>query len=372
MLKQPHSRSQARSEGLEHFNRFLGGVNELSSSVKLLRSVVNERKATDRSLEAKIRRIGRWVQSEIKAVSEGTNSAGGALVPAAEIADTIIALRDTRGAFRAAASVMPMRGDTKYAPRRLTGITANFAAENSTVSEATMTWDAVGLVAKKIMILARISAELEEDAAFDVGATFLEEVAYAFAAKEDDCGFNGDGTSLYGGITGVFPRVLDGNHAASKVAAGAGHNTFATLDNTDLTTLMSTVPANAVPGGGWFVSHRGFALTFCRLAAAAGGITTRYINGVLTPVFLGFPVRLTQVMPQVTTSLIGQVMVAFGDLTLAATLGDRRDLRLRFSLDRYMDSDQVGVLGTERFDINVHDLGDNSTAGPVAALVGTA
>jgi hypothetical protein len=43
---------------------------------------------------------------------------------------------------------------------------------------------------------------------------------------------------------------------------------------------------------------------------------------------------------------------------------------MRFSTDRYMDSDQVGALGTQRFDINVHDVGDATNAGPVAGLVG--
>lgn len=371
-------------EGLEHFKRFVSSVDDLSSNVKLLRSVVDGRKRQNRSAEDRVRRAGRWVQAEIgsdearawcvanglavnRAQGTGSNVLGGGLVPD-EIADTIIAIRDTRGAFRAAAGPMRMRSDSKSAPRRLNGLTAVFASENLNVAEQTMTWDSVRLVAKKIMVLARISAELMEDAALDVGAAFLQEVAYAFASKEDTCGFYGDGTSQYGGIRGLFPYLTDGSHAASTYTA-TGHATFDTLTQTDLSALMGLVPAVAVPGARWFVSQRGYALTFCRLAGAAGGIVTRYVDGVLTPVFMGFPVQLTQVMPQAVTALTGQVAVAFGDLALAATIGDRRDVRLRFSTERYMDSDQVGVLGTQRFDINVHDVGDNTTAGPMAALI---
>jgi HK97 family phage major capsid protein len=325
----------------------------------------------ERSIEEKIRAVGCWVQSEIRAQSEGANSSGAAVVPSDEVAEAIIAIRDSRGAFRAAASKMPMRSDSKFAPRRLTGLTANFVGENpASIAESSMSWDAVRLVAKKIAILTKISAELEEDSAFDVGLIFLQEVGYAFASKEDNCGFYGDGTSAYGGIKGVFPLLTDGAHDASKFVA-TGNATFNLLTTTDLSNLMSIVPAVAVPGARWFVSQRGYALAFCRLAGAAGGISTQYdADGVLRPFFMGFPVMLTQVMPQATTSLTGQVMVGFGDLSLAATLGDRRDLRLRFSTHRFMDSDQVGVLGTQRFDANVHDLGDNTTAGPMAALVG--
>jgi len=113
----------------------------------------------------------------------------------------------------------------------------------------------------------------------------------AFAKKEDECGFNGDGTSTYSGVRGITKLLIDGNHAAGNVAAAAGHNTFLTLDNTDLTNLMGTAPAFALPGARWFVSQRGYATAFCRLAATAGGIVNKYVNGVLMPTFSRFPPR---------------------------------------------------------------------------------
>ena len=333
-------------------------------------------------------RAGRWFQAQIgshearkwcnengliatRSISENSNSAGGALVPG-EIADQIIALRDTRGAFRQSASVLPMGRDTKTAPRRTGGLTAVFSAENGSLTESSLTWDSVGLVAKKLSVFAKVSAELSEDSAADVGAYFLAETAYAFAAKEDDCGFNGDGTSTYGGTRGVTKLIVDGSHNASKVTAATSHNTFLTLDNSDLAALMAALPANALPGSKWFVSQFGYATTFCRLAATAGGIVTMTINGVTVPTFLGRPVEVTQVLPQVSSSLAGSVMLAFGDMSMAATLGDRRELKLNFSTERFADTDQVGVFGSERVDILVHDLGDNTTAGPVVGLVGGA
>src|SRR6266853_1355242 len=46
--------------------------------------------------------------------------------------------------------------------------------------------------------------------------------------------FLGDGTSTFGGMFGVSQIVLDGNHAKAKVTAAGTHNTFLTLDSTDL------------------------------------------------------------------------------------------------------------------------------------------
>jgi hypothetical protein len=40
-------------------------------------------------------------------------------------------------------------------------------------------------------------------------------------------------------------------------------------------------------------------------------------------------------------------MILFGDLSLAATLGDRCTVTLRGSDQRYLDQDQLGFLGTE-------------------------
>ncbi len=79
-----------------------------------------------------------------------------------------------------------------------------------------------------------------------------------------------------------------------------------------------------------------------------------------------------QVLPQTSATQTGSVMIAFGDLSQAAVLGDRRELRLKFLTERFADTDQIGIIGTERVDIVAHSLGDNTTAGPVVGLVGTA
>lgn len=77
-------------------------------------------------------------------------------------------------------------------------------------------------------------------------------------------------------------------------------------------------------------------------------------------------------MPNSSASLVGKAMLAFGDLSLAAMIGDRRVLTQRVSDDRYFDADQIGLLGTERVDIVCHSLGDNNVAGPIVGSVGTA
>lgn len=339
-------------------------------------------------VDEQYRRAGHWLRAAIfgnsdskdwcakngvtvqKAAGEGIGSAGGFLVPA-ELANAILDIRETFGAFRRTARIAPMASDEMSVPRRPGGTGAYFFGENTAATSTAVLADKVGLTAKKIGSLVLLSSELEDDALPDAVDFIANEIAYAFAAKEDDCAFNGDGTSTYGGMSGIGKIVLDGNHAKAKVTAANTHNTFLTLDATDLSNLMAAVRASAVPGAAWFISQTGFAQTFCRIAGAGGGayMYTGLVNGIPTPFFLGFPVVLTQKLPLISTTLTGQTMLAFGNMYQGAVLGQRRQITLARTSDRYMDQDQIGVLGTERFDAVIHDMGDNTNAGSIAALV---
>jgi HK97 family phage major capsid protein len=332
-------------------------------------------------------RVGQWIRGSIfgddearqwcrdngititRAQSEGVNSAGGFLVPT-EMMDSIIDLREEYGVFRQYAELVPMSSDTLDWPRRSGGLTAYFTAEGAAATESSASWDNVSLVAKKIAVLTRISNELSEDAIISVADKMTQEIAYAFAVKEDACGFNGDGTSTYGGIRGVTQLLIDNSHNAGKVAATTGHDTFAEIDATDLTNLMGKLPKYAMPRAKFYCSQLAFATVFERLVASAGGNSTSTLSGEIQYRYLGFPIIISQTLPAVSTTLANAIMLLFGDLALAAAVGERRVATIRKSDDRYFEQDQVGILGTERVDIVVHDAGDNTTAGPIVGLMG--
>ena len=75
-------------------------------------------------------------------------------------------------------------------------------------------------------------------------------------------------------------------------------------------------------------------------------------------------------MPKVTTDLSNVAMLIYGDLYKGATLGDRKGFTVQILNERYAEFNQVGILGWQRFDINIHGLGDTSDAGPIVALIG--
>jgi HK97 family phage major capsid protein len=306
-----------------------------------------------------------------KAASEGIGSGGGFLTPTT-LERAILDLRDSFGAFRRRACVWPMGSDSSLFPRRTGSAAAYFLTEGASAATGASTstnMDGVQLTAKKLGALVTLSSELDEDSIFDLVDYVANELAWALAAKEDDCAFNGDGTSTYGGIRGAGFLALDGAHGIAKVTAAVAHNTFLTLDSTDLGNLVASVRASALPRAAWFVSVTGFGQTFERLAGTSGALLVGEVDGVPTPFYNGFPVIMTQKLPLISTTLTGKAMLAFGDMYGAAVLGQRRGLTIARSDHRYLDTDQIAILGTERFDAVLHDLGDNSTAGSLAVLV---
>ena len=309
----------------------------------------------------------RWCEArgiETRALSTTTNSLGGYLVPE-EMETAIIDLRETYGVARQSAFVRAMASDSMVIPRRAGGVTAYFVNENGEITASDKNWDAVTLTARKLAAMCRMSKEVTEDSIVNLADDLAGEIAYAFAKKEDECLFLGDGTSTYGGIVGLKSAVA----AGSKVTAATGNTAFSTLDLEDFEQMVGKLPEYAVAGARWYISRQGWANSMLRLAEAAGGNTVAQIAQGAPLQFLGFPVTIAQVMNSTLTAQTSTDGLAYlGDLRLAATMGTRRGVSIAVDASRYFEFDQLAIKGTQRFDLNVHEKGTASEAGPVIML----
>jgi hypothetical protein len=130
----------------------------------------------------------------------------------------IINLRDTYGVARRSRACAPWeRHAEDPAPR--SGVTAYFFQDDDGVgiTESNKGWDNVTLSAKKLGALTKVSRDLTEDAVISVVDDLANEMAYAFAVKEDQCLLIGDGTSHLRRHAGH--QLQDGGHAyISRVA----------------------------------------------------------------------------------------------------------------------------------------------------------
>jgi HK97 family phage major capsid protein len=203
-----------------------------------------------------------------KAQGEGVDSAGGFLVPE-ELMANVIVLREQFGVFRQECQVVPMGSDTLNWPRRTGGLTASFTGENTAITESQAAWDNVNLTAKKLGVLTRMSTEIEQDAVVAIADWLVGEMAYAFAAKEDDCGFNGDGTSTYGGMRGSTVIAIDASHTAGKFQTSSA--TLSSLVLKDFTSTMGLLPQYAIGNAKFYMSQQMFYTVVANLLANAAG-----------------------------------------------------------------------------------------------------
>ena len=312
----------------------------------------------------------RWCRDhgvEARALNEGSNSAGGALVPE-EFANRVIRLVETYGTFPGSAENVSMSRDTMVIPKRLTGTTAYFVGEGSSVTESEPTYGNVSLVAKKLAVGCRMSTEVVEDALVSLADAVAAEFATSLAYRIDLCGWLGDGTSQYGGINGIVNKINDGTHTASVVSAASGNTAFETLDVEDFLAAMGKLPLYARQGAAWYISPAGYAASIARLKYAAGGNTVDNLGRDAGESFLGYPVRMVHVMNSTLGADSNKVKVLFGNMNLSSIYARRRDFSVRLFDQVYATTDQLLLQGTMRFDINHHSLGTTSEVGPVVAL----
>ena len=321
---------------------------------------------------------------DYKTHTQGNDATGGIFVPT-ETSSLIINLKDTYGSFRRNVRVEPMGSESIRIFRTGDDVTAYWGSETGTLSSSDMSFDAITLNAKKMYALAVLSEELVMNSTQNLGLRFAESVARQFAKKEDQAGFLGDGTSTYGGVLGLYGKLnktlTDGGGTwtndthkgylgSAQVCAG---NTFAEVTMGNLIAGMRKVPTYALTGAKWYFNKVAFGETAERLAYAQGGSTAAELAGSFGQRLFGYPVEFVDVMPG--TDANSQVFAWFGNLSQAATLGDRMTTAIKQDASKGFDTDTIYVKATQYLDIKVHEMGNyNATAssretGPIVGFV---
>ena len=321
---------------------------------------------------------------DYKTHTQGNDATGGIFVPT-ETSSLIINLKDTYGSFRRNVRVEPMGSESIRIFRTGDDVTAYWGSETGTLSSSDMSFDAVTLNAKKMYALAVLSEELVMNSTQNLGLRFAESVARQFAKKEDQAGFLGDGTSTYGGVLGLYGKLqkvlTDGGGtwtndthkgylSSAQVCTG---NLFSEVTMGNLIAGMRKVPTYALTGAKWYFNKVAFGETAERLAYAQGGSTAAELAGSFGQRLFGYPVEFVDVMPG--TDANSQVFAWFGNLSQAATLGDRMTTAIKQDASKGFDTDTIYVKATQYLDIKVHEMGNyNATAasretGPVVGFV---
>jgi HK97 family phage major capsid protein len=310
-----------------------------------------------------------------KGQNETTDADGGYLVPQI-LAREVIFLRDKFGVMRQNARVMGMSSDNLNVPKNTASTTAYWPAENTNITASQITFSNVQILAKKLAILTQVSSELNEDSIVDVGAALAEDMAYVMAYNEDLATFAGDGSTTYGGITGVFETIKAVNSGTNPGWVGTGATTTSDWNNTTLEDLRKLPAAIAqyadTPDAKFYCNRSFYQEVVCNLLDALSGNGFYDLTSAPgpNPTLFGYPVVYTQVMTNDSSPSADTPLIAFGNLKTGSIMGSRRDLRIQVSDQAGFISDSLYFRATERFGFRYHDIPvvASNTAGSVAVL----
>lgn len=306
-----------------------------------------------------------------RAMGEVPDSVGGSLVPADFIA-RLIRLIERYGVATANLLNIPMGSSELHMTRQTGEVDVFLTAEGVAATDSKPSFADVNLVAKEWGTLTYYPRILDDDSIIPIAELVARSIAYAFARKMDLLAFNGDGNKTYFGVLGLIPKLL----ALNGIDDGGGlvlgsSSTWPNLALADFENMAAAVPDYADVqldnDLGWYCHKKFYWSVMVRLMLAAGGVRPSDIIGQLQPMFLGYPVHFTQVMPKATA--VSAVPCLFGNLRLAGAIGIRRQMGVMTSLDYKFAERLVTMMGTGRFAVDIHDIGTATDAGPVVGLI---
>lgn len=271
--------------------------------------------------------------ASMKAMTEGTDSAGGYLVPE-EYAAEINRIAEDYGLVRKFARKLKMNTDTLNMPTLTTNVTVSWPGEATAGTASDLTLGRTQLLTKTLVGLTVLSNELLADANLDVTRILADLFGEAIAGEEDNQGLTGTGSPF----TGIL-----GNVSVNIITMATGKDTFSELDADDLRDMISAVKPLALNGSG-FIMHRSIWGVIQKLKQNSQYIVSLAVpvigkNGEAgmggpagTPVgtIWGYPVYLSEKMPAASATAVSTKYIIFGNLS-HLWFGDRQQMTLDIS-----------------------------------------
>ena len=245
--------------------------------------------------------------------SDATGSPYAGYTVDSELSAEIRHLMTEYGVARREMFAIPLTKGSYKANNLATDVTVYWVDEGAVVGSTQAVLGQEDLTLKKLGAIVTLTSELLEDTEIDFISFLASRVAEGFARAEDLAFFRGDGTSTYGGFTGLL-EAADVNEV---VLAGT---TFASMDADDLLEMIDETPSGA-QANGKFYYHRTIKSIIRRLkdqeqryiyqAPSEGGPATVW----------GRPEVLVEAMPTATDTAADTSFVLYGDLRKACILG---------------------------------------------------
>lgn len=303
---------------------------------------------------------------QFRAMSTTSATGGQALVDPAYNLDLIWNVKEYGVAPKLLKNVQA-NTDTVTRKRRTGGLTVYYPNQNAAITESNPTYDTIELRSKDAMTLTQMSMQFVGDSAINEMDEVAKEIVVALSKAIDDATFIGDGTATYANITGYCNKFGSASTDGGYVVSTDGVTTAAAHTLAGAYAVLGRLPSYARTNPVWVCSPEFAALIFARLSGAVGGMQFKDVQGFgYVQMFLGRPVIEVNSMPSTNAAAAG-VDVLFGDFSKSGTFFDRMDIQIDVDDSIYFPNYARAVRGVVRYDVNIHDVGSASVAGPVVS-----
>ena len=284
--------------------------------------------------------LGRYLRSmvtgaksdlEQRALSEGTNSAGGFTVPTALAGEMIDKLRAQSVAIAAGARTIPMESDNLSIAKVATDPTPAFRDEAATIAESDPVFTQVQMTPRSLAMITKVSRELLDDS-INIPTALPNIITQAMAKEMDRIVFQGTGSAPEPkGIinqTGIGDTALNGalTNYSKLIEARTGIET-----------------ANAGPISAIVMHPRDY-------GTLAGLTATDNQPLIMPPALNGIRMLQTSALQIDAGSGNNESSIVVGNFN-HCLIGMRHDIRIEVLRERYADTHQYGFVAVMRFDV---------------------
>ncbi len=329
---------------LESSKKFAAGYKGAASEMSAEAFAKLEKKSQWASFIKAVYHKDRQALGMFKAMTEGTDSEGGFVVPE-EFAAEVNRVVEDFGLVAKLARKFPMRSDTMNVPRLSSSVSVYYPGEATAGTVSQPVFERVVLTAKTLVGLTPFSNELLADANVSVIDLLVELFAEAIAGMLDEQGFAGTGSPFTGiMVDNDVTTYFIGNNETG------GDTSFDDVTLDDTRALISSVKPWSLQGAAFYMNRTIWAFLQTLKGSTSGDYFISAINPVVTGASLtqgfpnanagtlwGYPVYLSDKMPERTTDDGASTpFIIFGNLK-HLYVGQRQDIAVAIS-----DSATVG------------------------------
>ena len=270
-------------------------------------------------------------EQEARALSEGTNSAGGFTVPSILSATLIDKLRAQSVAIQAGCRTIPMSSDNLSIAKVAADPSPAFRNEAAAIVETDPTFSIVQMEPKMLAMMTKVSVELMADTV-NLQTELPDIITKAMAAEMDRIVFQGTGSA-------PEPRGIINQSGIGSTAAGGALTNYAEL----LTAMTGIATLNAGPPAAIVLHPRDY-------GTLAGLTATDNQPLMMPPALQGIPMLQTSALQVDAGSGNNESNIVMG-IFANCLIGMRNQIQIQVLRERYADTGQLAFIAMMRFDV---------------------